>query len=322
VLRSSGDPTHFKKYYRKDSLKMDGTWFLHTEPGSVNIRIFGRGTIDGNARELRGRNHYLNNIIVPLQTSHFTLDGVILRDSGLWGLIPTRSDHVVIRDTKHFNDVDGFFEDDAMDIVECQDVRVSHAFAISEDDTFSTKTWNKETDIAANWPGEPEELRDVIFEDCLAWSRCATFKVGFGCFQSQRNIVFRNSTAYRSMRAIALNRAWGAAAAEDVTFDHIDVEGFQPRERDRDKCRWLDINTGPGGSVINTLAKNITVRATGLRPSRIEGHSPTAKIDGLRFEHVLVEGRPASSLADLRVGVTNEYVSGLVIVPEGRPGAP
>ena len=311
VLRSSGDPAQFRTYYRKESLKMDGTWFLHTEPGSTNIRIFGRGTIDGHARELRGRNHYLNNLVVPLQTSHFTLEGVVLRDSGLWGLIPTRSDHVVVRDTKHFNEADQFFEDDAIDIIECQDVRVSRTFAISEDDTYSTKTWNRETDIAAQWPGEPEPLENVIFEDCLAWSRCAAFKVGFGCFQPQRNITFRNATAYRCMRAIAVNRLWGAGAAENVTFENIAVEGFQPRERDRDQCRWLDLNTGTGGEVVNTVLRNITVDDTGLVPSRIEGQSPAALMNGLRFENVVVGGRAAASLADLRVGVTNEHVKGV-----------
>ncbi|HYD84309.1 MAG TPA: glycosyl hydrolase family 28-related protein, partial [Opitutus sp.] len=150
TLRSSGDPAQFRNYYHKDSLHMHGTWFVHTEPGSENIRIFGRGTIDGNARELRGQNRYLNNLVVPLQTSRFTLEGVVLRDSGLWGVIPTRSDQVVIRDTKHLNEVAAFFENDAVDIIECQDVLVSRTFAISEDDTYSTKTWNEETDIAVN----------------------------------------------------------------------------------------------------------------------------------------------------------------------------
>jgi hypothetical protein len=311
VLRSSGEPGRFTDCYRKHSLNMNGTWFLSTEPGSEDIRIFGRGTIDGNARELRGKNHYLNNLVVPLQTSHFSIEGVVLRDSGLWGLIPTRSDHVVIRDTKHFNEADQFFEDDAVDIIECQDVLVSRTFAISEDDAYSTKTWAKDTDIAANWPGEPEELRDVVFENCLAWSRCAAFKVGFGNFQPQRRILFRNSTAYRCMRAVALNHSWGTAPTENVTFESIVGEGFQPRERDREKCRWLDINTGAEGAVVNTVLRHITMTQAGYEPSRIEGFSATAKIDGLRIEDVIIEGKLAASLADLRVGITNEFVTGV-----------
>ena len=311
VLRSSGNPSDFKEYYRKESLHMPGTWLIRTDADSKNIRIFGRGTIDGNARELRGQNHFLNNLVVPLQTSHFTIEGVVLRDSGLWGLIPTRSDHIVIRDTKHFNEVDTFFEDDAVDLNECQDVLVSHVFAISEDDTFSTKTWTEQTDIAANWPGRPEPLENVVIEDCVAWSRCATFKVGFGCHQPQRNITFRNACSYRSMRAVAINHVSGKALVEHVTFENIDVEGFHPRDRDRRKCRWLDLTTESDGSVIDTVLRNINVRALGLNPSRIEGYSPTSRIDGLRVENVVVLGKPAASFADLHVGVTNAFVTGI-----------
>jgi hypothetical protein len=218
---------------------------------------------------------------------------------------------VVIRDTKHFNEADVLFEDDAVDIIESQQVRVSRVFAISEDDTFSTKTWDEQTDIAKHWPGTPEPLEDVVFEDCLAWSRCATYKVGFGNFQPQRGIVFRRSCAYRSMRAVALNRFWGTAPTEDVTFEDIDVEGFQPRERDLAKSRWLDINTGSAGPVKRTVLRNITVRDVGPNPSRIEGFSAEAPIDGVLFENVQVGGKAATSLADLHVGVTNGFVSGV-----------
>lgn len=313
-LRSSGDPADFTADFYKQSLRMPGAWFLYTAAGSENIRIFGRGTIDGNARELRGRHHFLNNLVVPLQTSHFTLEGVVLRDSGLWGLIPVRSDHIVIRDTKHFNEADKFYEDDAVDIIECQEVLVSHTLAISEDDTYSTKTWSEQTDIAAHWPGSPEPLEQVVFEDCLARSRCAAFKVGFGCFQPQRDIVFRNSCAYRCMRAIAINRQWGAAPVENVTFADIDVEGFDPRVRDRSLCRWLDLTTGPGGAVVNTVLRQITVREPGPNPSRIEGNGPAARIDGLRLENVVVRGVRASSLAALDVGPPNRFVTGVAFV--------
>jgi hypothetical protein len=165
-------------------------------------------------------------------------------------------------------------------------------------------------------------VENVIFEDCLAWSRCATFKVGFGCFQPQRNIIFRRSTAYRSMRAIAVNRLWGAALTENVTFEDIVVEGFQPRDRDRDKCRWLDLTTGTGSSVVNLLLRNITVHDTGYYPSRIEGQSPAAQIDTLRFENVIVKGKPATTLADLHVDATNRYVSGVSFTTPGTKETP
>ena len=40
------------------------------------------------------------------------------------------------------------------------------------DDTYSTKTWSTypTTDIAQNWPGSPEQINNVTFTDCVAWT--------------------------------------------------------------------------------------------------------------------------------------------------------
>lgn len=311
VLLASGDPSDHVTRYHKNSLKMDGTWLFYTEPNSTNVHIFGRGTIDGNARVLRANGHYLDNLVVPLQCRNFSIDGVTLRDSGLWGLIPTRCVGVTIRNTKHFNENDKFFEDDAIDIIESRDVAVVHTIAIAEDDTYSTKTWDEKTDIAKEWPGDPQPLENVLFEDMVAWSRCATFKVGFGVFQAQRNITFRNGCSYRSMRAIALNHNWGTQPAENVLFENLDVEGFLPRKKSGG--RWLDITTGSAAQVINTLIKDITVRNLGDSPSRLKGFSDTARINGVTFERVRVKGKTAGSLSDLNIGETNAFVSDLKI---------
>ncbi len=130
VIRGTGNPADYTTHYRKSSLKMDGTWFISTAENAEHIKVYGRGTIDGNGSSMRRTHHYLNNLLVPLQCRDFTVDGIIFRDSGLWGLIPTRSNHVTIRNTKHFNENDLDYEDDAIDIQECQDVLVSHTIAV------------------------------------------------------------------------------------------------------------------------------------------------------------------------------------------------
>ncbi len=309
VLIASENPADHVTRYLKNSLRMDGTWLIYTENASSDIRIYGRGTIDGNARVLRGVHHYLDNLVVPLQCNGFTLEGVTLRDSGLWGLIPTRCQNVEIRDTKHFNENDKFYEDDAMDIMESQNVNVKHTIAISEDDTYSTKTWGPNTDIAVQWPGSPEVLSDVVFDDAVAWSRCATYKVGFGVYQAQKNITFKNACSYRSMRAIALNHNMGTQPAENIVFENIDIEGFWPRNNS--SSRWLEVTTRSASGVTNILVKNITVRALGSAPSVIKGFSDQAKISGIAFNQISVMGKAARSLSDLQVGETNQFVSGI-----------
>lgn len=317
VIRSTANPADFVKKYRKSSLNMDVTWFISTEPYSSHIKIYGRGTIDGNGLYMRTVNNYLNNLIVPLQTSYFVLDGIVCRDSGLWGVTPSRSDHVTISNTKHFNENDIAHEDDAVDIQECQDVIVTHTIMISEDDAFSTKTWEAATDIADNWPGDPELLNNILLDDCVAWSRCATFKVGFGNVQPQSNIVIRNATSYRSMRAIGVNlRYVGNKSAENITFENIDIEGFWPRTGNSSK--WLDIyNVNDTGPIKNVTLKNINVRNFGLSPSTIKGLRPESQVNGVHFENITVPGQPgyATSLLQMNIRDVNYFVNNITILP-------
>jgi len=140
VIRGTGNAEDYTINYYKHSLGMKGTWFIHTTAGASNIKIYGRGTIDGNGDYMRNRNHFLNNLVVPLACSNFTITGVTLRDSGLWGLTPIRSSNIIIQNTKQFNNNDLDYEDDAMDIEECQHVTVNNSIAVSEDDNYSVKT--------------------------------------------------------------------------------------------------------------------------------------------------------------------------------------
>lgn len=76
----------------------NGTWFVSTAPNSSSITIRGRGVIDGSGSYLAEPAHgyLLDNLIVPLGTSNFTLDGIVGWDAGFWALTPDRSNHVKI----------------------------------------------------------------------------------------------------------------------------------------------------------------------------------------------------------------------------------
>ncbi len=315
VIRGTGNPSDYTRFYTKNSLAMDGTWFIYTQPDSSNIKIFGRGTIDGNGHYMRNTYNYLNNLVVPLQCSYFTIEGVTLRDSGLWALIPTRSDHVTIQNTKHFNNNELDYENDAIDIQECQSVNVTHTIAISEDDTYSTKTWETTTDIAESWPGSPETQTDITFDDCVAWSRCAGFKVGFGVFQQQSDITVKNSSVYRCMRALAVNQKYGsssAIAAQNITFENIDIEGYWPRTGNSEK--WLEATIDANnGTVKNLIFKNINVRAVGKDKSALRGNNPSVLLDGVAFSDIKVGGAKAYTLAAMNITDTNNYVANVTI---------
>ena len=314
VIRGTGNPKDYITHYRKESLQMDGTWFIYTDENTSNIKIYGRGTIDGNGSYMRNQHKYLNNLLMPMQCSGFTVDGITFIDSGLWGVIPTRCDHVLLQNTKHYNENDKDHEDDSIDIQECRHVLVRHTIAIAEDDTYSTKTWTHTTDIADKWYGDPEPLDDVTFDDCLGWSRCATFKLGFGVEQDQTNLRFVNSTSYKSMRAIAVNHKWGKGIARNVVFDNIDIEGFWPR--DKNNSRWLEIYLQAPETVEDIVIRNVRVRDKGNTPSIIKGYDAKHPLKNIILENIYMYDRnvPAYSLEEMNITDVNKYIERLQLI--------
>jgi hypothetical protein len=308
VLRATDNKNDYTVDFHKDSLGLDGTWLIKTEPYSSSIAIKGRGTIDGNGSWLRNQQHFVSNLIVPMATSSFTIDGVIGRDAGLWALIPTRSNHVTIMNYKGFQSLDDY-EDDAIDIIESQHVLVKHTIAISEDDPYSTKTWNERTDIAQNWPGPPQVLEHVTIDDAVAWTCCAAFKVGMGVEQAQRNVIFKNGYVYQSSRAIAIHHRFGTAPAENITFENIDIEQVV---HTRNGPYWLQLEIeerGRGiGPVTHVTLRNIRVRDKGTLPSKLRGKDH-CMIEGVVFDRIYMPDgtKPVLTLQEMNIGDIDLY---------------
>ncbi|GBF76420.1 hypothetical protein PA598K_04889 [Paenibacillus sp. 598K] len=332
VIVGTGRGEDYRNDFRKDSLSRDGTYFIRTEVDSENITMRGRGTIDGKGLEMR--NHkmtnapsthkegegFINNLLVPIATSNFTFDGLILRDGGFWAFMVVRSDNVTITNYKVFQDL-RVLENDGIDINESQNVLVKHAIAISDDDTYSTKTW-PQMGMSKDWPGEIEHLSNVVFDDCLAWTRTAAFKLGMGICTPQIDVTIRNSYVYQSARALLIDHAFTSnplpeeGYAQNVTFENIDIERVGINQFGN---YWFRVSTSTSGDVSNVLFKNINVRQTG-GTSQIQGN-PTrgGMIDGLTFTDVYVKGVLAKSLSDLKASVRNENVNGVVFANTVTP---
>lgn len=325
VIVGTGRGEDYTNDFRKDSIS-DGTYFIRTEIDSENITMRGRGTIDGKGVEMRRRKMtdappthkngegFINNLLVPMATSNFKFDGLTLRDGGFWAFMVVRSDNVTITNYKGYQDLH-VLEDDAIDINESQNVLVKHAIAISDDDTFSTKTWPQKG-MSKNWPGAIEHLENVTFDDCLAWTRCAAFKLGMGICTAQIGVSIRNSYVYQSARALLVDHAYTEnplpeeGYALNVTFENIDIERVGINQFGN---YWFRVSTSTAGDVSNILFKNINVRQTGGE-SPIQGN-PTrgGMVNGVTFTDIYVGGKLAKSLSDMKAAVKNDNVTGLVI---------
>ena len=347
VLRITDDTSLLKIHGTKNSMVdpggkqgVDYTWWIsnHFEEeglskvnGSYDIRIGGRGTLDGrdvhywNQQE-EGNHHIGQNIIVPIACSYFYCEGITLRESVCWSLVAVRSDHMTFTGMKYLHRISRHHdENDGIDVCECQDVVVKNCVGFSMDDPFSAKTWPYKTGITANWPGMPEYLDNVTFDGCLSYTHRMGFKIGQGTDQNHYNVTFKNCTVVDATIGFGIHCSSGSGTVSGVVFDTIYVEkihsgGFYGH------TGWMLLhvqeNSRGKGNLKDVTVKNIYVYkgAEGNQAIRIWGHSGESGIDGVTLSNIYFNGKIANTLEELKPGVNqNLFAANVEMKNDQKP---
>ncbi len=318
VIRFAVERSGYRKCSYKSSLQKDVTWGFYNELGAKNFSIYGRGTIDGRGHEmLTSTNQLLNTMFYFRQADNVGLDGIVIRDGNFWTVEPKMCDGCSFTNLKIFNDFADMTENDAMDICESRDVTVRHVIAVSEDDTYSTKVYtfngamSGETSVKSDM-----RVANVLFEDCIGWTHCGTFKLGDGAYETHSNVVFRSCVSYRSAAAIKVSHAYGAAPFDDCVFEDIDIEGYEGRtlygtRYFNGQWLWADRGAGSSGGAVNRLVlRNINIRDVGSSGSVLKGRGD-APIAGAVFENISVAGLDgyATTLGEMNITGVNSDIS-------------
>ncbi|MGI5290525.1 glycosyl hydrolase family 28 protein [Nonomuraea polychroma] len=304
VLRYTGERAHYAAHSHKDSQQRDLTWFISTRYSTRNISIYGRGVIDGNGMASLAPGNLGVNLLVPIYTDRFTLDGITLRESSSWALMPTRSSNMTFRNLKMFNRFD-MGENDGIDVIESTNVTVTHAIGIGLDDPFTTKTWGSDVDLFRNVPGDPRPLDGVVFDDLVSWTFCYGIKVGQGVVQPQRNVTFRRVVVYDAAVGIGVHHKYGAASATNIRFEDVDIERLS-FSNDSNRT-WLALWTGANlgvGPIDQVRVANVRVRNAGTTPARING-LPGAPITGVTLDRVVMPGSTSPATTLQQMNLTN-----------------
>jgi polygalacturonase len=305
VLRFTGKPSDYTELFNKTGL-LPGTWWVQTEFNSTDIKIYGRGTIDGNGYVSRIDNKFIADIVVPVDTTNFIFDGPLIRDSAFWALTPIQSTNVALKNVKILNRFDLGFEDDGIDVMESTDVRTYRAIAISKDDCFSTKTWPADDGTAKPYPHPPRPLENVVFSDCLAWTQCYGYKIGQGVYTDQSGVIFKDSSVYRGAVGLGIDHKFGSAAVRNVTFYNMDLEHISGEAAG--KCTWLalfveEVDSRGVGPVRDLKINQINVRSKGTKSAYIEGYNSSLTISDVTLQNIYMPGKttPATSLAEMNI---------------------
>ena len=310
VIRCTGNPANYAAGGNRgsyDGVTTNGTKFI-SATNSVNLKVYGRGTVDGDGNYMGLTYGFGESLLIPINCTNFTADGVTFRDSGGWALVPTQSTNVLLSNLKIFdNMVSG--QDDCIDVVDSQDVTVSNIIGIAGDDTLSTKSYSY-------------TITNVLFEDCLLWSAAIACKIGWEVYTPQENITFSNIVVYNCMNAVGLAASRGGnsggSPVENLTYENIDVQSNtlgSSLQQAWGVFQWEMTN----GFATNVLVSNINVRQTGLN-GFIGGIYSNAIIDGITFSNIFMPGGNTAASNLFQMDIFNQqFYTNLSILPTQSP---
>jgi polygalacturonase len=313
ALRFTGNRNDYKTLFTKAGL-FDGTWWIQTEPASDGVKIYGRGTIDGNGKYTRSQK-YMASLVVPVGTKNFKYDGVLVRDGSFWAVTPIQAKDVEFTNLKILNRHD-VTQDDGIDVVESQRVTVKRSIAIANDDSYSCKTWEPNLDTTKPYPFKPQVVKDIVFDDCMSWTECYSFKIGQGVVEDQSNVLFKNGVVYNAGVGMGVHHLYGSKTASNITFDTIDVENLHGNSGGI--ATWLALHIKDNGNnrgvgpIKDVTVKNIRARVKGTREGLIQGWSDKFKVSGVTFSNVFMgdSKTPATTLKEMNM-VNTSFSEGI-----------
>jgi polygalacturonase len=168
VLQGSSD---HHDYAPKQEFRAPGLQSLISATAASNISIIGGGVIDGAGQTwwvtakaaknagVMGSEFLRPRLAVFDHCTHVLVEGVTIRNSPMWQLVPYYSHDVRIKNVRLLAPADSP-NTDAIDPFSSSDVRIAHIFADVGDDNIAIKSG------AANSPGPDEPSRDITITDC------------------------------------------------------------------------------------------------------------------------------------------------------------
>jgi hypothetical protein len=322
TLRATTDLTKYTVRGYKNSIGKDVTHIIYTynnliddpyasgytDPAnfveSTNMRIYGRGTVDGNGKAIDSLG-LLTETMSIANCSNFSTDGIIYRDSGVWSVIVGFSNDLSFTNFKVLNQF--IHEDDCIDVNGCQNVFVQNSIGIAWDDPYTTKTFTG-GELMQSMTGTPEDCYNITFEDCISWSGCYGFKAGQGAFCDQDLITFKNSTVYDCAVGIGVHHKYGNGVLKNITFDNIDIENISYDNAGH--STWVHMQavtpaTDGYAPITNVVVKNIKVRDQGTSGGKIVGYDTQYQVDGVHFSNILMPGSLTYATSYSELDLTN-----------------
>lgn len=160
--------------------EMFSYWAIIAGKDLENIKICGRGTIDGQGSNFKYKNGPRPKNIYLENCSDILIEGVSMRSAGSWMQHYRRCERLTIRDITVFNHVS--YNNDGLNIDSCRDVIISGCRVDSDDDAIVLKS------LSLN------PCENITISDCIISSHCNSIKMGTESGGGFQDIAVTNCT--------------------------------------------------------------------------------------------------------------------------------
>jgi len=227
----------------------------------ANIRICGRGILDGSDWEWR--KGPVGNLIAIRNSTNVEVNGITLRGSSHWTIVPKNSQRVTIRNVKLCNS--RVQNDDGINPCNSQDVLVTDCFIRSDDDCVALK--------GLDFSAPNSNVERITVENSVLWcDRARIFLLGHESRAAfMRNVTLRNLDIIHFSMTSFLLEPGEDMHLEDVTIEDIRIHG---------EGQGQFIHLRP---VVNQYMRKKT----------------PGFIRNVRFRNVTVEGKPGDYLVQI-----------------------
>lgn len=247
-----------------------------------NIRICGRGILDGSDWEWR--KGPLGNMIAIRNSSDVNVEGITIRGSSHWTIVPVHSRNVTVRNVKLCNS--RVQNDDGINPCNSQNVLITDCFIRSDDDCVALK--------GLDYGGPNSNVESITVENSTLWcDRARIFLLGHESrAEFMRGITLRNVDIIHFTMTPFLFEPGEDMRLQDVTVEDVRIHGEGQREliRLRPVVNQYMHKQVPG-FVQDVRFRNITLEGgPGEYLVQIEGADPEHNVHDVTFENVSILG--------------------------------
>ena len=267
----------------------------------ANIRICGRGILDGSDWEWR--KGPVGNLIAIRNSTYVEVNGITLRGSSHWTIVPKNCQRVTVRNVKLCNS--RVQNDDGINPCNSQDVLITDCFIRSDDDCVALK--------GLDFSAPNSNVEGITVENSILWcDRARIFLLGHESrAEFMRNVTLRNLDIIHFTMTPFLFEPGEDMRLENITIEDIRIHGEGQREfiRLRPVVNQYMRNKVPG-FIRGISFRNITVEGqTGDYLVQIEGADTEHDVRDVTFENVSILGsKLAEGSKPVRIGKHTDNV--------------